>query len=310
MNLLKPKFWESNKNLFTLFLFPISLLYKIFLFFMKFFIKKIKFNANIICVGNIYVGGTGKTPLAMLIFNLLKQKQQNPAVVKKFYSNHLDEINMISDKIGGLFVDRSRKKAIKNAITKGFNTLILDDGYQDLAIHKNLNIICFNSEQLIGNGHVLPAGPLREPLSSLKKCKIVVINGEKKDFFNLKLKKKFPNLKIFYSNYIPINIKEFQNKNIFAFAGVGNPENFFNLLKKNGFFLKKTKIFPDHYPYSKKELLALIDSAKRNNLEIITTEKDYYRILKFNLNEIKFIKINLIIENEKVFIEEILKYLS
>ena len=130
MNLIKPKFWKSKFNFFSIILLPLSVLYKIFLYARKFFTKVIRFKANIICVGNIYVGGTGKTPLSILIYKLLIKHNKNPAIIKKFYKNQFDEINLISSKVNDLFVNKSRRNAIDNAISKGFKTIVLDDGFQ------------------------------------------------------------------------------------------------------------------------------------------------------------------------------------
>ncbi len=309
MNFIKPKFWKSKFNFFSIILLPLSVLYRIFLYARKFFIKVVKFKANIICVGNIYVGGTGKTPLSVLIYKLLKKNNKNPAIIKKFYKNHFDEINLISSEINDLFINKSRKNAIDNAISKGFKTIVLDDGFQDVSIHKNLSIICFNSRQLIGNGYIIPAGPMRESLSSIKNSNIVLINGKKNEIFESKIKKISPLIKIFNSNYYPINIENFKNKKIYAFAGIGNPKNFIDLLKENNLNIEKTKIFPDHYSFSRDELLDLIRDAKSNNLELVTTEKDFQRVKNFNLKEIKCIKVELKIEKQGEFESYLLKYI-
>ena len=110
---------------------------------------------------------------------------------------------------------------------------ILDDGFQDYSIKKNLNILCFNSNQLIGNGMTLPAGPLRESINAVKKTQIVLINGSKNKLFEDKILSISNKVKIFYSKYLPENIEEFKNKNLLAFAGIGNPSNFFKLLSDN-----------------------------------------------------------------------------
>ena len=108
---------------------------------------------------------------------------KNPAIVKKFYKNHYDEIELIKQNVGNLFLNSSRKKAMDEVQNKNFDVAILDDGYQDCSIKKDLKILCFNEKQLIGNGHTIPSGPLREKLSSIKKSQIVVINGnENKNF--------------------------------------------------------------------------------------------------------------------------------
>ena len=136
-------------------------------------------------------------------------------------------------------VDHQLKELYKFSEKNNFDLAILDDGFQDKSIKKNFNILCFNSNQLIGNGLVFPSGPLREGLSSIKRANVVVINGKKDNSFEKKINNVSKNIEIFYSNYEPINIKEFQRKRIFAFAGIGNPENFFKMLVENDIDLQK-----------------------------------------------------------------------
>ena len=106
--------------------------------------------------------------------------------------------------------------------------MILDDGFQDYTIKKDIKIICFNQNQLIGNGLVLPAGPLRESLISLKDAQIVLINGNKDNYFEKKILNIIEKLKIFYFSYKATNAEEFSSKKLFALAGIGSPENFLN----------------------------------------------------------------------------------
>ena len=102
-------------------------------------------------------------------------------IVKKFYKDHVDEHNLIKEKFNDLILDKNRVLAIKKAQKLGYDIIILDDGFQDRKIKKDLSIICFNQNQLIGNGFVLPAGPLRESLGALKDANVVLINGKKDD---------------------------------------------------------------------------------------------------------------------------------
>ena len=188
--------------------------------------------------------------------------------------------------------------------------MVLDDGFQDPSFYKDLSIICFNEKQLIGNGRIIPAGPLRESISSLKNVKIVVINGKKNIKFEQKILAISKSIKIYYSKYRPVNAKKFKNYNLIAFAGIGNPKNFFSLLKESKFKVKKTISYPDHYKFSKNELLKIISTAKKNNLKIITTEKDYYRIKHFKLNDIRYLKTKLEIKNKNKLIKNILEYIK
>ena len=267
------------------------------------------FSIPVICIGNIYLGGTGKTPLAIEVVNILKKLNNKTAIIKKLYKNHIDEFKLIESKNVTLFKDLSRSTAIKKAIAAKYQCVVLDDGFQDMSIHKDLNIVCFNEKQLIGNGLTLPAGPLRESISSLKKCQIVVINGKKNYEFEKKIKDISNTIDIYYSKYLPVNIEKFQNQNLLAFAGIGNPENFFNLLEMNNLRLYKKIVFPDHYNYSSRELNDMINFSKKNNLKIITTEKDFYRIKHFELSQIHSLNVKLEILDVDKFENNIIRYL-
>tara|TARA_B100000959_G_scaffold144016_1_gene151158 strand:- start:122 stop:592 length:471 start_codon:yes stop_codon:yes gene_type:complete len=147
----------------------------------------------------------------------------------------------------------------------------------------------------------LPSGPLRESINAIKKTQIVLINGNKNELFEKKILSVSNKVKIFYSKYIPTNIEEFKNKKLFAFAGIGNPNNFFKLLTENNLSIHKKVSFPDHYEFSKSEIQKMIDESLKNNFQLITTEKDYFRIRNYGFKNIKFLKITLeILEKDKL----------
>ena len=309
MKFLKPKFWESRNNILAILLRPISLLFYFFTALRKSFISPKKFKIPIICVGNIYVGGTGKTPVSIMIANILKTNNKNPAIIKKYYKDHEDEHKLINNITNSLILNKNRVAAIEKAERENFDVGILDDGFQDHTIKKTLNIICFNNRQLIGNGLVFPAGPLRERLSSLERAQIVIINGEKNKIFEEKILNISKNIKIFYSEYLPINIEQFKNKKLFAFAGIGNPNNFFELLSKYNLNVQKKISFPDHYEIKKKEIEQITEEAANNNLDLITTDKDFYRVKGYVFKDLRYLKVDLKIEKKNKFITEVLKYL-
>ncbi len=307
MKIFKPKFWNSKLNFFSIILLPLSFLFKIMIFIKKITTKEKKFKIPIICIGNIYLGGTGKTPLSIFLGNELIKRKKEPVIVRKFYLNHKDEHDLIKKNFKNFLTNRNRIVALSKAEEGNFDSVILDDGFQDLKIKKDLNILCFNQDQLIGNGYVLPAGPLREDLSAIKKTDIVIINGDKNKFFEEKLFKINQKVLIYYSKYIPQNINDFKEKKLFVFAGIGNPENFFKLLENNNIKIHRKFKFPDHYILSKKELLNIIDEANKNNCQILTTEKDYYRIKDYKFDEIKYLKITVQINDKEKLIDRILK---
>lgn len=300
MNINKPKFWQNRNSVLSLIFLPISFLILILIFFKKKLTKQRKFKIPIICVGNIYVGGTGKTPLSILIAKELQNHNRRPVIIKKFYNNQNDERLLIKKNDIPLISEKSRAKGIIIAERKN-DLAILDDGFQDYSIYKNLDILCFHGNQLIGNGFIFPSGPLRESFNSIKRAQIIVINGEKNEQFEEKILQISKNIQIFYSSYSLFNIDQFKNKKILAFAGIGNPINFFSLLKSN-LNLKKTLSYPDHFEFKKEELAKIVKYAKDNDYTILTTEKDYMRIKEYKLPEINFCKIRLdILEREKFF---------
>ena len=307
MNFFKPKFWDKTEiSLFSLFLYPITLIIKLLTFLKPFLTKKNQCSIPIICVGNIYLGGTGKTPLSIEIYSILKNLNMNPAFIRKKYQSFQDEVEL-EKQTGPIYQNKKRIEAIKEAIRNNIDVAILDDGFQDFSINKDLSLVCFNEKQWIGNGFTIPSGPLREDLSSLKRTNLVLINGEKNTDIESKIYNKNKTIKIYYTKYKPININEFKNKNVLAFAGIGNPANFFDLLKKNNINIIEEKKFPDHYNYSKKELEDLINKGKEKNSILLTTEKDYFRINQEYKKNINFLRIKVEIENKEDFVEEIKK---
>ena len=308
MKFKKPKFWNSI-NFLSVILLPFSLLTLVFNIFKSQVITENRFNIPIICVGNIFIGGTGKTPLSIYIYNLLKNKKFKPAIVRKYYPSHADEINFTKSKVRQFFSDRKRLISISKAIIKKNNVIIMDDGMQDVSVNKDLSIMCFNSTDLIGNGFLLPAGPLREQLKKVNSCRIAVINGKRNILFEKKLKSISDSIEIFQSKYEIKNLKRLRGKKILAFAGIGNPKNFFKLLRENGLKIKQEISFPDHYNYKKSEVKNLMLLAKEKGLKLITTEKDYFRIKQLGFKKIDFVSVNLKIINFKNFEKELLRNL-
>ena len=307
MNFFKPKFWDKNKiSFFSVLLFPVSLLIKVLSLFKRFLIKTNQSSIPIICVGNIYLGGTGKTPLCIEIFSILKNLNMNPVFVRKKYDSFQDEADL-QKQVGPVYQNKKRIEAVKEALQNKANVAILDDGFQDFSINKNLSIVCFNKKQWVGNGLTIPSGPLRESLSALKRANCVVINGEKNRDIENKIFSKNKEIKIFYTKYRAKNISEFKNKKVIAFAGIGNPENFFDLLKDNKIDIGEEIKFPDHHEYSEETLENLINKAKENNNILLTTEKDYFRIAENYKQNISFLKIEVEIENRNQFIDQIKK---
>jgi len=305
MNLKKPKFWDYNQpNILSYFLYPISFLIKL-INFLNTKKNKTKVKIKTICVGNIYIGGTGKTSLSIKINELLKRKNIRSCFVKKFYTRQLDEQKLLESK-GKLFLSKKRLNAILQAQNENYEVAILDDGLQDHSIDYDLRFVCFNNINWKGNGMTIPSGPLREEFNNIKKYENIFLNG---NLENLDLLKKEilgvnPNINIHIGKYEASNIEEFKkNENYLVFSGIGNHNTFLSMLKNCGLNIVKDIEFSDHHNYTNKEITKILEEALNLNCKVITTEKDYFRLEKKYINEIKYIKSNLKIMDEDKLIK-------
>ena len=309
MKLKKPKFWDYKKPSFLSYL---LLPFSIILGLIAKIKSKPKFsNSKIktICVGNIYIGGTGKTSLTIKIKEILDKNNIKACFIKKFYPNQTDEQKLLS-KNGTLFSNLKRITALDEAISKDFEVAIFDDGLQDSSIKYDLEIVCFNNLNWIGNGLTLPSGPLRESINNLKFYENVFLNGNEESLIAIKdqIKKINPNININSGKYTPLNIGEFdKDQNYLVFSGIGNHKTFVEMLKNNKLKIVSDLEYPDHYQYSKKDFDEIIINAKKFNAHIITTEKDYLRLENFNRNEILYVKSSLDISDEKSLTNKLLK---
>ena len=308
MNLKKPKFWDYKKpSFYSYILWPLSLIIKL-LILLKRKKKIIKKNIKTICIGNIYLGGTGKTSLAIKINNILKKKNIKVCFIKKYYQNQTDEQNLLREN-GKLFCEKNRIRALNNAIDENYEVAIFDDGLQDYSINYDISLICFNSKNWIGNGMTIPSGPLRQDLNILKKYNHIFINGKIENYSEIENKtlKINPKIIIHKSKYVPINLNEFNiMDNYLVFSGIGNHKTFIEMLKDYGFKIIKDLEFSDHYLYKKKDIEYITDLSKKFNCKIITTEKDYKRLDREKIKNIKFIKSELLIKDEEKLIKVIL----
>jgi tetraacyldisaccharide 4'-kinase len=309
MKLKKPKFWDYKRpSFFSYLLLPFSIIVGLIT---KINSKPKYSNSKIktICVGNIYIGGTGKTSLSIKIKEILDKNDIKACFIKKFYPNQTDEQKLLS-KNGTLFSNLKRITALDEAIAKGFEVAIFDDGLQDSSIKYDLEIVCFNNLNWIGNGLTLPSGPLRENINNLKFYENVFLNGNEESLIAIKeqIKKINPNMNINSGKYTPSNINEFdKNQSYLVFSGIGNHKTFIEMLKNNKLKIVSDLEYPDHYQYSKKDFDEIIINAKKYNAHIITTEKDYLRLENFSRNEILYIKSSLNISDEKSLTNKLIK---
>ena len=308
MNLKKPKFWKlKNPNFIAYLLYPISFII-ILINSLKNKTDKKKFKIKTVCIGNIYIGGTGKTSLSIKLNKILNKKNLKSCFIKKFYKNQLDEQKLLK-KNGKLFIAPKRIDAIQQAENENYDIAILDDGLQDNSIKYDVSFVCFNNLNWIGNGMIIPSGPLRENIKSLKKYNHVFINGNLENIDQLReeILKINSNLIIHLGKYEIINLNEFKkDEKYLIFSGIGNHETFVSMFKKAQLNVLKEIEFPDHYNYEKKDIDKIISEASDLNCTIVTTEKDSLRMNDTYLDKIKVIKSELKIIDEDKFIKSII----
>lgn len=305
MKFNKPKFWDLKKPTFIAYLLiPLTIFVRINNLLLNLKEKKQKNKIKTICVGNIYIGGTGKTPSTIKLYKILKKLRINVAVGKKFYKSQKDETIILNDQTN-LIVEKDRKKIYQKAIKNHYDAIIYDDGLQDKNFCYDLQIVCFDTQKWVGNNFLIPAGPLREKIDSLKKYDCVFLKDKTMHMKKIIkfLKKINKNIKIF-NTYLKIqNLDKLDKSSKYLiFSGIGNPDSFKKNLLTNKINIVKEITFPDHYDYTNQDIKRIKDQAKNIGAKIITTEKDYVRIPKMKRKNIDFLKVNLIMKSEKKFI--------
>ncbi len=305
MNFKKPAFWDLKKsNIFSYLLLPFTIPVIINNFFLS-IQKKYKFSEiKTICIGNIYLGGTGKTPLTIKLFNIIKKMGVNVVTSKKFYLNQIDEQNLLKAKTKTI-ISKRRLDAINQAVNNSNQVIIFDDGLQEKKIDYDLKIVCFKKKNWIGNGQLIPSGPLREKIENLKNYDIVFLNGKGGNTENIKeiIYRLNSKIQIFESNYEIQNFNELDlNSNYLIFSGIGDPLSFREILLENNINVVKEIIFPDHHRYKKKDIENVLQESKKLNAKILTTEKDFIKLSDDDAKNINFLKIELKIVKEEQFI--------
>ena len=312
-----PNFWKKKGILSFIFL-PISYLYYLGHIFNSKFRKEITIDIPVICVGNLVVGGSGKTPLVIKIREILSKKykkifvltrgyggvKKGPLIVNKTYKyEEVGDESLLHHQHGNTCMSKNKIYGGLFCVKNGADLLILDDGLQSINLKKNVSILVVDLNYKFGNRRIFPAGPLREKIGNVnKKYEIIVCIG--------KSKKKFDEInvddnKVFYAEK-SIILKELKNKKILAFSGLGNNLNFLNLLKKQKLEIVRFLQFPDHHNYSIKEIKNILKIANKEKLSVVTTEKDYLKIPSSLQIKINVAKLSIKIENEKKFLELLL----
>ena len=311
-----PKYWQSNSFLSRI-LMPLGWLYGKITQLRLQLKKSPRANIPVICVGNITAGGTGKTPVSISIAKMLETAMYHPFFVTRGYGGKLQNV-MVNNKkhsahdVGDeslllsaqapVIVNADRYKGAKMAEEQGADVVIMDDGFQNPSLHKDLSFLVFDGHYGIGNGKIIPAGPLRETFADgVKRADALIILG--KDKHNLAERTDLP---VFYGHTEPLHTA-LKYGDVLAFAGIGHPQKFYHTLSTCGFNVVETVDFPDHHFYSVAEIESLLQKAQTLNADVYTTAKDMVKIPNVYHDRINVLEIGIVWDDpEKLqeFIEQ------
>ncbi|MGH7125541.1 MAG: tetraacyldisaccharide 4'-kinase [Stellaceae bacterium] len=286
-----PEFWDRGGPLPTL-LAPLGWAYATAGRFRRAVASPWRAPVPVLCVGNLVVGGAGKTPVAMDLAQRLIERGARPHVLSRGYGGALagptqvdavrhtyrevgDEALLLA-RVAPTWIALDRSAGAKAAVAAGATMLVLDDGFQNPNLVQDLKIIVVDGLYRFGNGHVLPAGPLREPAASgLARADAIVVMGDGGSRF-AQLERGPPLLR---ARLQPVSDPSaFNGLRAVAFAGIGRPKKFFDSLKWLGTTVVSAYAFADHQPYSAAMLEPILAEAQRLGLPALTTEKDWVRI--------------------------------
>lgn len=295
IKLTAPAFWHdqtrAGARLSAAALLPLSWLWVGAATIRGFFAKPYRSKLPVICIGNVDVGGTGKTPTAIALLDAVRASglAQNPVFLTRGFGGTLggpalfdngiadsrtagDEAVLLAARAPTI-VSRNRVRGLKFAEVSGFDCVIVDDGFQNPHFEKTVSLLVFDGASGIGNGLCLPAGPLRETLhSALARADAAIIIGS--DANNIA--DQIAPLPIVHARIEPDTGRP--HGMYVAFAGIGKPAKFFKTLVQNAYAVAETVAFPDHHPYTDYDVARLERLATRHNARLITTEKDYVRL--------------------------------
>ena len=320
-----PKFWYLKKDTFlSRSLYPLSLLFRLGTKFRNIASHTNKFAFPVICIGNIVVGGAGKTPVAIKIGELLKISGYNPHFISKGYAGVIKKSTLVEtwhspqsvgdeplllSEIAPTWIGKDRNNSIKLAKNMGADCIIMDDGFQNPTIHKDFSIVVINSSQEFGNKRVMPSGPLRESIKrGLSRTNLIIVIGA----ITESLKNSIPDhIPIFPAKFvIDNNNKIFKGQKITAFAGIAYPEKFFKSLEEQGSKIVKKITYPDHHIYDENDLLTLAEIANKTKSILVSTQKDFTRIPKSYKSLVNTLSGEINFENEDLIKEIIVNVIE
>ncbi len=311
-----PWFWTNNRHpLLGLLLSPLGWLYGLGTKIRRACGTSLKMQRPIICVGNLVAGGSGKTPV---VINLAK-RLRNAHIVSRGYGGSFQGTLKVTpnvhtaDQVGDeplmmsgefpTWVAKTRVDGCEASIAHGADCIILDDGFQDPSVQKDLSLIIVDGGFGFGNGHMIPAGPLRETIKAgLGRAQAVIIIGDDTTHIESTIAGHSPIIKAKLAPTIAAN----HPKRVLAFAGIGRPEKFFDSVRETGCAIAGAVSFADHHPYTTTEIKDLIDHAKSLGATPITTQKDWVRIPAQYQDQIDVLTVELIWEDASL-IDALLK---
>ena len=257
-----------------------------------------------ICVGNLTAGGAGKTPVVLSLASLLRARGGQPHILSRGYGGSLtgplqvDPMRHSASEVGDeplllaaaapCWIGADRIASARAAIAAGADLLLLDDGFQNPALYYDVTLVVIDGGYGIGNGRVMPAGPLREPAAAaLQRASAVVMIGACEKRIEL------GGLPILSAQLAPVDAEALKGQRVVAFAGIGRPAKFFATLTALGATLAATRDFPDHHPYSESDFVSLAADAQAENAILVTTEKDWVRLSPRWCEKIRALKVVL-----------------
>ena len=317
------KTWHEKNGL-SLFLRPFSWLYCFITIVRRMayrlrFLRSEKLPVPVIVVGNLTVGGTGKTPLVIYLAELLKSAGYQPGIVSRGYKGKArswpqqvrpdsdpvivgDEAVLISRRTQCPMAVGPERVAAAKALLQyhDCDIIISDDGLQHYALQRNIEIAVIDGIRRFGNGYCLPAGPLREPLNRLQTVDLMLTNGTAADN-EIAIRYEYDDLLPLHDNTVKQQLKEFKGQTVHAIAGIGHPQRFFYLLREQGLKVIEHS-FPDHYYYYESEI------EFDDEYPVIMTEKDAVKCFRFTKKNMWYLPISLKIND--VFDSELIKLLK
>lgn len=302
--MMPPRFWQQpNTTLPAIALQAFSPLWVLAARMRAHFANPYSSRLPVICVGNVTLGGAGKTPTAIALLKAFKV--DNPCFLTRGYLGQTRVATHVASPDAGIYGDEAvllsrhaptivspnRVEGLRLAETTGHDLVIADDGFQNPTFAKNASLLVIDGGAGIGNGRVIPAGPLREPLNdALKRAKAVLIIGDDKN--NVAKRITVP---VFRGVMKPVNPQP-SGKKYVAFAGIGRPEKFFATLREAQYNVIETVSFADHHAYTEADRARLASLAARHEAQLITTEKDRVRLAQ-NMKDVETLGVELEIED-------------